>query len=49
MGVWTVTLIGLVIILAAAGLSLVYFLRQALDSSEATKVDKLPPAAKPKS
>lgn len=47
-GVWTVTLIGLVIILAVSGGTIFHFLRQALNSEDSTRVDKLPASTDPK-
>jgi flagellar basal body-associated protein FliL len=38
-----VTLLGLVIILLISGGTIVYFLRQALDSEDATRIDKITP------
>ncbi len=41
MALWWITLIGLVIILVISGGTIMHFLRQALDSEDAHRIDKI--------
>ncbi|WP_161487157.1 hypothetical protein [Neobacillus mesonae] len=41
MGLWWITLIGLIVILLVAGGTIVYFLRQAFNSEDSSRVDKI--------